>query len=48
MADHFAVSEPLDPTLQPERLDEALVNAVGSDSDAEERTFGAVNGLISI
>lgn len=47
MADNFAVSEQLDPTLQPERLDEALVNAVGSDSDAEERTFSAVNWLIS-
>lgn len=47
MTDNSVVSEQLDPTLQPESLDEALVNAVGSDSDAEERTFGAVNWLIS-
>lgn len=47
MTDNFAVSEQLDPNLQPARLDEAMVNAVESDSDAEERTLGAVNWLIS-
>lgn len=48
MADNFAMSEQLDPNLQPDSLDEAMVNAVESDSDAEERTFGAVNWLISL
>ncbi|MFC6674301.1 hypothetical protein [Marinobacterium aestuariivivens] len=47
MADNFAVSEQLDPKLQPDRLDEAMVNAVESDSDAEERTLGTANWLIS-
>jgi hypothetical protein len=47
MTDNFAVSEQLDPTSQPDRLDEAMVNAVEDDFDAEERSSCAVNWLIS-